>query len=79
MSDTVTQRTQEIGVRMALGANPRMILCWLLHYGGVAIGAGLLAEPALVFAMGKLLASLLHGVTSCDLLTLCLGVLALRS
>lgn len=77
MSYTVTQRTQEIGVRMALGADARMILRWILHYGGVAIVAGLLLGLVLVFATGKLLASLLHDVTASDPLILALGVLTL--
>ena len=77
MSYTVTQRTQEIGVRMALGADSEMILRWILRYGGVAIGAGLLVGLTLVFASGKLLASLLHDVTSSDPMILALGVILL--
>jgi predicted permease len=77
MSYTVTQRTQEIGVRMALGANSAMILRWILRYGGLAVGAGLLVGLALVFTTGKLLASLLHGVTASDPVILALGVVAL--
>src|SRR5205814_2994942 len=41
MSFTVSQRTQEIGVRMALGADTARIMRWMLRYGGVAIGTGL--------------------------------------
>ncbi len=79
MSYTVTQRTQEIGVRMALGADSRMILHWILRYGGLAIGAGLLAGLALVFVTGRLLASLLHDVTIGDPLILAAGVLILAA
>ena len=77
MSYTVTQRTQEIGVRMALGANSKMILTWIMRYGGLAIGGGLLAGLALVFATGKLLASVLHDVTTGDPFILLAGVLIL--
>jgi putative ABC transport system permease protein len=77
MSYTVTQRTQEIGVRMALGADAGNIMRWMLRYGGLAIGAGLAAGLALTFATGKLLASLLTGVTALDPAVIALGVLAL--
>jgi len=66
MSYTVTQRTQEIGVRMALGADAGMILRWMLRYGGFAVGAGLVAGLALTFATNKLLTTLLTGVTGLD-------------
>ena len=77
MSYTVTQRTQEIGVRMALGANSTMILRWIMRQGGLAVGAGLLVGLALVFGTGKLLASLLHDVTASDPAILTAGVLLL--
>jgi len=64
---------------MALGADSRMILRWILRYGGLAVGAGLLVGLALVFATGKLLASLLNGVTASDPVILALGVVALAA
>ncbi len=77
MSYTVTQRTKEIGVRMALGANSAMILRWIMHYGGLAIGAGLIAGLILVLVTGKMLGSLLHDVTASDPLILILGIVTL--
>ena len=77
MSYTVTQRTQEIGVRMALGADAGMILRWIMRYGGAAIAVGLGAGLALVFATGRLLTSLLHDVAANDPAILGLGVVVL--
>jgi len=70
MSYTVTQRTAEIGVRMALGAEPERILRWILGYGAGAIGAGLLGGLALTFATTRLLGSFLVGITALDPLVL---------
>jgi predicted permease len=77
MSYTVTQRTQEIGVRMALGADPGMILRWMLRYGGIAVGSGLATGLALTFATNKLLTSLLTGVTALDPWVIASGVAVL--
>jgi putative ABC transport system permease protein len=69
MSYTVSQRTQEIGIRMALGAQPRDVRRMILRHtlklvlGGVALGlAGALA-------LVRFLASLLYGVGAYDLVT----------
>ena len=77
MSYTVTQRTQEIGVRMALGADAANILRWMLRYGGLAVGAGLAAGLVLALATSRLLTSLLTGVTTLDPPVLLAGVLGL--
>lgn len=59
---TVTQRTREIGVRMALGAEPRRV-GWML-FGEVArlTGIGVVIGIPLAYGMSRLINSLLFGV-----------------
>ena len=69
MSYMVTQRTQEIGIRIALGAQPRDVLSMVLRSGMalllLGIGIGLLGA----YSLSQFLQSLLFQVTSTDLLT----------
>jgi len=69
MSYTVGQRTQEIGIRMALGAEPRSMLALVLGRSArlalVGIAAGVLGALALT----RFLSSLLFGVEANDPLT----------
>ncbi len=69
MAYSVTQRTREIGIRLALGATSQSILHWLLRRGMrltlIGMGIGLLGALAIT----RLLRGLLFGIAATDLLT----------
>jgi putative ABC transport system permease protein len=69
LSFAVSQRTPEIGVRIALGAQRRDILGMVLKQGVVMVGAGLLPGLVLAYLAGRWLKALLIGVTPGDLPT----------
>jgi len=60
---TVAQRTREIGVRMALGAKPLNVTRMILGRGVALSVVGLLAGGVLAAGLGRLLGTLLFGVT----------------
>jgi predicted permease len=62
VSYTVTQRTNEIGIRMALGAQPGRIRAMVLRQGLLPVMAGLLAGVTASLALTRVLSSLLFGV-----------------
>jgi predicted permease len=70
ISYAASQRTHEIGVRMALGAGRGDIMKMVLRQGFVLVGAGVLAGLALTFFAARGLSSLLVGVGPSDPLTL---------
>jgi macrolide transport system ATP-binding/permease protein len=62
MSYSVTQRTREIGIRMAMGASGRDVLRLVLGQAFLILLIGSLAGIAAAFAVSRLLSSLLYGV-----------------
>jgi putative ABC transport system permease protein len=69
MAYSVTQRTQEIGVRMALGARPRHVLRLVFKQGFGMLVIGTLIGLAGAFALTRLMRTLLFEVTATDPLT----------
>ena len=70
MSYSVRRRTREIGIRMALGANPHSVLAMVLRQGLTLTGVGLAVGLAIALALGRFTASLLYGISGTDRLTL---------
>jgi putative ABC transport system permease protein len=70
----VSQRTQEIGVRLAIGAAPRDVARLFLREGATLALAGLVAGLAAAVAAARALTALLFGVTTTDPITF--GVVA---
>jgi len=66
ISYIVSRRTQEIGVRMALGAPASSVLTSILGQGLKLTGLGILIGLLLAWGMSRALASLLYGVTATD-------------
>jgi putative ABC transport system permease protein len=79
LSQLVSYRRREIGVRMALGATRASVAQLVLRQGSVLIGIGLVAGLILAFSTGRLVKSFLYEVKPTDVSTyLCVAaVLAL--
>ena len=76
---TVTQRTGELGVRMAIGADAARIRRLVLGDGTRLIGAGLGIGVLAALALGQVLKSQLFGIGSVDPLSLAVVVLVLAA
>jgi len=69
VSYAATQRTQELGVRMALGASPRQVLALLLKQGARLVAAGLVFGLAGAWGLTRAMSSMLYGVSPSDPVT----------
>src|SRR5205085_3440047 len=69
MSFTVSLRTREIGVRMALGADRLGVVRMVVSRGMALIGVGLAFGAAAAMGLTRIMSTLLYGVSSTDPLT----------
>jgi putative ABC transport system permease protein len=69
MSYSAAQRTHEIGIRVALGAQPAQVLKIIFRQGLFIVGLGMVIGTAAALALGKLVAGFLVGVGGADPLT----------
>ncbi|HTT64365.1 MAG TPA: FtsX-like permease family protein, partial [Bryobacteraceae bacterium] len=69
MAQSVLQRSREIGVRMALGAESGRVLRMILGQGAVLVAGGLFAGTVAALALTSLMKSLLFAVRPADPLT----------
>ena len=69
MAYSVTQRTHEIGIRMALGAPPRNVVKIVMRRGMFLVIAGVLIGLIGAFVLTRVVVSLLFGVSATDIIT----------
>jgi ABC-type antimicrobial peptide transport system permease subunit len=77
MAYMVARRTSEIGVRMALGAQPWQVLSSILREAGSLAFVGVAAGTIIALSLARLFSSLVYGLTPHDPLTLLSATLLL--
>ncbi len=79
VSYLVAQRTNEFGVRIALGASPKAVVSEVLSGGAVLVGIGLALGIVAAVAMSRLISGMLFGVTPTDVPTYALASMMLAA
>jgi ABC-type antimicrobial peptide transport system permease subunit len=74
---SVSRRTREIGLRMAIGARPGNVLGMVLRQGFALAAVGLMIGGVLAAALAVTLSALLYGITPFDPLAWALAVVSL--
>jgi len=77
MAYSVEQRTRELGIRMALGADASSVRALVVRQGMALAGAGIVLGLAAAFALARLIESFLFGVTRSDPVVFALAPLLL--
>ena len=77
MAYSVAQRTNEIGIRLAVGALPRQIRGMILRESTWVTTAGILAGVTAALLLSRLVTSMLYGIQPYDPTTMAAGVLIL--
>jgi len=79
IAQSVAQRTHEIGIRMALGARPAVVLLMVLGEGAALAASGIALGLVGMLALGRVLSSLLYEVAPFDPATFAEAVLLLTA
>jgi len=79
MAYSVAQRTQEIGIRMALGARARDVWTMILRQGLIIVTVGIAGGLLGAIALSRVVASLLYGVSATDPPAFALSLLLLAA
>jgi predicted permease len=66
LSESVAQRTRELGIRLALGAHPRDLMKLVLGQALKLTGIGLAIAVPISFAVSRIMATLIFGIVSAD-------------
>jgi ABC-type antimicrobial peptide transport system permease subunit len=77
MAYSVAQRTNEIGIRLALGAQPGQLRSMILRESTWLTAAGIVVGVGAALGLTRLVKSMLYGVTPNDPVTLAGGVVLL--
>jgi len=76
---SVSQRTQEIGIRLALGAEPSSVLAMVLRQGMALVGLGLALGVLGGLAISRVMSGLVFGIAAQDPVTFVLGAAVLAA
>jgi putative ABC transport system permease protein len=77
VSYSVVQRTNEFGIRMALGARKRHVLKIVIASAGISVGLGVLAGLGLSFALNRLIAQWVENASASPLILMAASLLLL--
>ena len=76
---SVSQRTQEIGIRLALGADPASVLAMVLRQGMALVGFGLALGVLGGLAISRVMSGLVFGIAAHDPVTFIAGAAVLAA